>query len=107
MPGSPQQRTAQRRNSSWAGLVTHAVKSLAAGWKRMVEMPFTLAHNDLEPRNILINKGKIVCVIDWENAEFYPPYCESSPGSLAARHRKYPRCSHRIRRTTARWSTLS
>lgn len=35
-----------------------------------------LAHGDLTPRNIIINNKKIVGIIDWENAGYYPEYWE-------------------------------
>ncbi|PQE06044.1 kinase-like domain protein [Rutstroemia sp. NJR-2017a BBW] len=32
------------------------------------------AHGDLAPRNILVREGKVVAVLDWENAGWYPEY---------------------------------
>ena len=36
------------------------------------EQPFTLVHNDLSGRNIMMRDKKIVAVIDWEFAGSYP-----------------------------------
>ena len=33
-------------------------------------------HSDIAPRNILVNNGKIVAIIDWEMAGWYPEYWE-------------------------------
>ncbi|PWY88147.1 kinase-like protein [Aspergillus heteromorphus CBS 117.55] len=35
-----------------------------------------LTHADLTPRNIIIRDGKVVGIIDWEMAGFYPAYWE-------------------------------
>lgn len=35
-----------------------------------------LSHNDLDPRNILVQGSKIVAIIDWEFAGYYPEYWE-------------------------------
>lgn len=33
-------------------------------------------HGDLAPRNIIVRDGKIVGLLDWEDAEWYPEYWE-------------------------------
>jgi len=33
-------------------------------------------HGDISPRNILIENGHIICILDWECAGFYPEYWE-------------------------------
>lgn len=35
-----------------------------------------LSHCDLAPRNLMVHEGKIVGVIDWEDAGWYPEYWE-------------------------------
>ena len=35
-----------------------------------------LTHGDLNPRNILVKDGKIVALLDWEDAGWYPEYGE-------------------------------
>ena len=35
-----------------------------------------LTHGDLNPRNIVVNDGRIVAILDWENAGWYPEYWE-------------------------------
>ena len=35
-----------------------------------------LTHSDLAPRNIMVKDGKIVALIDWEEAGWYPEYWE-------------------------------
>ncbi|EFE44535.1 hypothetical protein TRV_00671 [Trichophyton verrucosum HKI 0517] len=50
--------------------------------KEMVEMqdgPWpepVFTHGDLNPSNILVREGKVVGIIDWEFAGWYPPYWE-------------------------------
>ncbi len=35
-----------------------------------------LTHGDMHPSNIIVRDGRIVALIDWENAGFYPEYLE-------------------------------
>ncbi|KAI1376222.1 phosphotransferase enzyme family protein [Hypoxylon crocopeplum] len=35
-----------------------------------------MTHNDFEPRNILVRGGKVVPILDWVRAGFYPEYWE-------------------------------
>jgi tRNA A-37 threonylcarbamoyl transferase component Bud32 len=35
-----------------------------------------LSHCDLAPRNIIVREGKIVALVDWEDAGWYPEYWE-------------------------------
>ncbi|PSR88702.1 kinase-like domain-containing protein [Coniella lustricola] len=56
-------------------------------WKRFMEKEqlqqqrqgngkFVLTHGDLTPRNIMVDKGKITGIVDWERGGFYPEYAE-------------------------------
>lgn len=40
--------------------------------------PLTFTHNDLFPRNIMIDKvtGRVLAIIDWESAGWFPAYWE-------------------------------
>ena len=40
--------------------------------KRLYHTTFT--HSDIAPSNILVSKGKIAAIIDWETAGWYPEY---------------------------------
>ena len=40
------------------------------------EHEIVLTHGDLNPRNILVKDGKIVALLDWETAGWYPEYWE-------------------------------
>lgn len=35
-----------------------------------------LTHSDFTPRNILVRQGKVVAILDWEMAGYYPEYWE-------------------------------
>jgi tRNA A-37 threonylcarbamoyl transferase component Bud32 len=35
-----------------------------------------LTHSDFAPRNILVSQGKVVAILDWEMAGYYPEYWE-------------------------------
>lgn len=35
-----------------------------------------LTHSDLTPRNIIVQGGKVVAILDWELSGFYPAYWE-------------------------------
>lgn len=41
-----------------------------------IDVPIVFSHNDVAPRNIIIREGKIVGIIDWEFAGFYPDFYE-------------------------------
>jgi thiamine kinase-like enzyme len=42
--------------------------------KRLYHTTFT--HSDIAPRNIIVRKGKIAAIVDWETAGWYPEYWE-------------------------------
>lgn len=53
----------------------------ACGIEIEEDTPICFTHNDLCPPNILISKGpnpKVVGIIDWEQAGWYPSYWEYS-----------------------------
>lgn len=37
---------------------------------------FALTHNDFDPRNILVQGSKVVAILGWEMAGYYPEYWE-------------------------------
>lgn len=41
-------------------------------------------HGDLVPRNILVRDGRVVAIVDWEMAGYYPAYWEYVKGHLFA-----------------------
>lgn len=43
-----------------------------------------LTHGDLDPRNILVREGRVVAIVDWETAGFYPEYWEYAKAHLFA-----------------------
>lgn len=46
-------------------------------WKdAMHSHDIVLTHNDLDPRNIIVQGSKIAAIIDWELAGYYPEYWE-------------------------------
>lgn len=42
----------------------------------MTDHEIVLTHGDLDPRNILVQGSKVVAILDWEYAGFYPEYWE-------------------------------
>ena len=44
--------------------------------KAMPSHKIVLTHNDIAPRNILVRNAKVVGIVDWEFAGFYPEYWE-------------------------------
>jgi aminoglycoside phosphotransferase (APT) family kinase protein len=66
------------------GIVTALKNTLESGWVDTVcDMvgaltghEFILTHGDISPRNILVQNGKVVAVLDWEMAGYYPKYWE-------------------------------
>ncbi|OAK95130.1 hypothetical protein IQ06DRAFT_64414 [Phaeosphaeriaceae sp. SRC1lsM3a] len=36
-----------------------------------------LTHGDISPRSIIVRDGKVVAILDWEMAGYYPEYWES------------------------------
>lgn len=42
-------------------------------------------HGDLNPRNILVEKGKVTGIVDWENAGWFPEYWEYTKAHYSVR----------------------
>lgn len=42
----------------------------------MVDRTIVMTHNDLDPRNILIQGSWVVALLDWELSGYYPEYWE-------------------------------
>jgi len=68
-----------------AGLIKARKNSRETPWtEKICEMSnavlkghrIVLAHGDFAPRNILVNGSKVVAILDWELAGFYPEYWE-------------------------------
>jgi tRNA A-37 threonylcarbamoyl transferase component Bud32 len=53
---------------------SHMWSDFEAVAKRRCRLKFT--HGDIAPRNILVKNGRIVAIIDWESAGWYPEYWE-------------------------------
>ena len=64
--------------NAWTNMVIKYIKAIP-NHDRIV-----LTHGDLVPRNILVKNGRIVGIIDWEMAGFYPEYWEYAKGHLYA-----------------------
>jgi tRNA A-37 threonylcarbamoyl transferase component Bud32 len=66
------------------GIATAVKNTLTGSWvDRVADMVMTLnnhdtvmTHGDLNPRNVLVKGSKVVAVLDWEMAGFYPEYWE-------------------------------
>lgn len=54
-------------DGAWHAHVADFVRSLPS-------TALVLSHGDLNPRNILVKDGKIVAIVDWELAGFFPVY---------------------------------
>ncbi|MCY7360001.1 MAG: aminoglycoside phosphotransferase family protein [Rudanella sp.] len=53
-----------------------AIEAIPAYWRELTQMPKTLIHNDLNPRNTCfktVNGSPNLCVYDWELATFHVP----------------------------------
>ena len=55
--------------SSWTEMVVKFIEALP-------QQGIVLTHGDLAPRNILVRDGKVVALLDWEYAGYYPSYWE-------------------------------
>lgn len=66
----PEGRPSHMSEADWEDIKTMATRQDA-------EWPSTVfTHGDLNPFNILVRSGKIVAIIDWENAGWFPHYWE-------------------------------
>lgn len=59
----------ESRRDHWSQTVAGYIRALPPA-------EIVLTHNDLHPRNIIVRDGKVVAIIDWELAGFYPEYWE-------------------------------
>lgn len=57
------------QQNAWVEIVAGFVQSLPAH-------EIVLTHSDLAPRNIIVRDGKVVAILDWELAGYYPEYWE-------------------------------
>lgn len=66
------------------GIITALNNTLESGWTNTVcamvgalsDHQIVLTHGDISPRNILVRDGKVVAILDWEMAGYYPEYWE-------------------------------
>lgn len=58
------------RDTPWTEKVCEMIDSVLKGHR------IVLTHGDFAPRNILVNGSKVVAILDWELAGFYPEYWE-------------------------------
>ncbi|CBX96513.1 hypothetical protein IAQ61_005619 [Plenodomus lingam] len=66
------------------GIVTALENTLSSGWVSTVcdmvcslkDHEIVMTHGDFSPRNILVQGTKVVAVLDWEMAGYYPEYWE-------------------------------
>src|SRR3569833_495851 len=54
----------------WASMVFDMIRNI------MKAHEIVLTHGDFDPRNILVQGSKVVAILDWELAGFYPDYWE-------------------------------
>ena len=59
----------EKGSSTWTDMVIRFVEKLPPH-----KILFT--HNDIAPRNILVREAKVVGIVDWEFAGYYPEYWE-------------------------------
>lgn len=61
-----------------SGLVRHTPSALRTTFSRRLRTDHrtVFTHADLAPRNIIVRDGKIVGLVDWEDAGWYPEYWE-------------------------------
>jgi tRNA A-37 threonylcarbamoyl transferase component Bud32 len=70
--------------SFYQGIIKALKNTLESGWVDTVcamvgalsGHEIVLTHGDMSPRNILVQDGKIVAILDWEMAGYYPEYWE-------------------------------
>lgn len=60
----------ERRQNTWIDMVCRFIDALPHNHQ------IVLTHNDLAPRNILVRDGRVVALLDWELAGFYPEHWE-------------------------------
>jgi serine/threonine protein kinase len=60
----------EREQGTWVDMICRFVKSVPP------HNNIVLTHNDLAPQNILVRGGKVVAIIDWELAGYYPEHWE-------------------------------
>jgi aminoglycoside phosphotransferase (APT) family kinase protein len=58
------------RETPWTEKVCEMINAVLKGHR------IVLTHGDFAPRNILVNGSKVVAILDWELAGFYPEYWE-------------------------------
>lgn len=57
------------QSNAWVEMVSGCIRSLPSH-------EIVLTHSDLAPRNILVKDSKVVAILDWELAGYYPAYWE-------------------------------
>ncbi|MGG6498963.1 UNVERIFIED_CONTAM: phosphotransferase, partial [Bacteroidetes bacterium 56_B9] len=57
------------QSNAWVEMVVGFVESLPTH-------DIVLTHSDFHPRNIIVRDDKVVAILDWELAGFYPAYWE-------------------------------
>ncbi|KAK3322757.1 kinase-like domain-containing protein [Apodospora peruviana] len=68
--GMAQSLRACGADPTWTDVVIGFIDAIPTG-RRIV-----LTHGDFVPRNILVRDGRVVAIVDWEMAGFYPEYWE-------------------------------
>jgi thiamine kinase-like enzyme len=59
-------------DTPWTEKVCDMINTVLKGHR------IVLTHADLAPRNILVRGSKVVAILDWESADFYPEYWDSA-----------------------------
>ncbi|KAJ8518342.1 hypothetical protein ONZ45_g4560 [Pleurotus djamor] len=70
-------RTMREFYGYWLGRLTHGdQEELRLDSLATATYSPTLTHGDLSPRNILVQDGKVIAVLDWETFGWYPDFWE-------------------------------
>lgn len=78
MEGGPFDTEQQFNESNWGDLVQSAPDLLRhyAKYALTDDHEIVFTHADISPRNILVEEGHFIVILDWEDAGWYPAYWE-------------------------------
>ncbi|KAJ5221445.1 Aminoglycoside phosphotransferase [Penicillium citrinum] len=78
MEGGPFDTEQQFNESNWGDLVQSAPDLLRhyAKYALTDDHEIVFTHADISPRNILVEEGHVIVILDWEDAGWYPAYWE-------------------------------
>jgi aminoglycoside phosphotransferase (APT) family kinase protein len=85
-----------------APLVPRLAGLLAAGQATGRDVPETLVHGDLHPKNLVVDAGRIAAVLDWGDLTLGDRRSTSPPPGCSSRRRCTTRCGRRTGRRPPR-----